>query len=89
MLTVAKVTSGQAQGYAAYLEARARTAELGDYYLNDGERVEVPGRWVSGAQTVGGDELQAVTGDELHALMSVQHRRPGWRSGGWAATASR
>ena len=50
MLTVAKVTSGQAQGYAAYLDGRTQKAELGDYYLKDGERVEAPGRWAAGAE---------------------------------------
>jgi hypothetical protein len=33
MLTLAKVTSGLAAGYAAYLEGKAQTPELGDYYL--------------------------------------------------------
>ena len=36
MLTVAKVTAGQAQGYADYLEGKTQKAELGDYYLKDG-----------------------------------------------------
>ena len=52
MLTVAKVTGRQAQGYADYLEGKT-TTELGDYYLKDGERVEAPGRWVSGAERLG------------------------------------
>jgi conjugative relaxase-like TrwC/TraI family protein len=73
MLTVAKVTSGQATGYAAYLDGRTQAPELGDYYLKDGERVEAPGRWVGGAQVVGGDPAQAVSGDQLRALMSVRH----------------
>ena len=49
MLTVAKVTGRMAAGYADYLEGKTTAAELGDYYLKDGERVEAPGRWVSGA----------------------------------------
>ncbi len=73
MLTVAKVTQGAAQGYAAYLDARTVAPELGDYYLRDGERVEAPGRWVAGADAVGADELEAVSGDQLHALMAVRH----------------
>ena len=31
MLTVAKVTGGQAAGYAAYLDGRTHSPELGDY----------------------------------------------------------
>ena len=52
MLTVAKVTQGSAAGYADYLEGKALAAELGDYYLKDGERVEAPGRWAAGAGAV-------------------------------------
>jgi conjugative relaxase-like TrwC/TraI family protein len=77
MLTVAKVTSSAAKGYAAYLDGRTRAAELGDYYLKDGERVEAPGRWVAGAQALGADESEAVSGDQLHALMAVRHPATG------------
>ena len=49
MLTVAKITRAAAAGYADYLEGKAQAAELGDYYLKDGERVEAPGRWAAGA----------------------------------------
>lgn len=73
MLTVAKVTSRDAIGYAEYLEGKARASELGDYYLKAGERVEAPGRWVTGAEHVSGDRGQAVTSEQLHALMSVRH----------------
>ena len=37
MLTVAKITSGNAAGYAQYLEGKSQASELGDYYLKDGE----------------------------------------------------
>lgn len=58
MLTVAKVTGPTAAGYADYLEGKTTAGELGDYYLKDGERVEAPGRWVSGAQAVGCDSAR-------------------------------
>jgi len=74
VLTVAKVTGSAAAGYADYLEGKTRAAELGDYYLKEGERVEAPGRWVSGAQAVGNDPTEPVSGDVLRALMDV--RRP-------------
>jgi conjugative relaxase-like TrwC/TraI family protein len=74
MLTLAKVTSGLASGYATYLEGKAQTAELGDYYLKDGERVEAPGRWAGGATALGANPERPVGGDELRALMAV--RRP-------------
>ncbi|MHB1571604.1 MAG: MobF family relaxase, partial [Solirubrobacteraceae bacterium] len=77
MLTVAKVTSGQAAGYAIYLQSRTQAPELGDYYLRDGERVEAPGRWITGAQLVGCDPQAAVSGDQLRALMAVQHPETG------------
>jgi conjugative relaxase-like TrwC/TraI family protein len=73
MLTVAKVTSSAAKGYAAYLDGRTRAPELGDYYLKDGERIEAPGRWVAGADAIGGDPGRAVSSDQLHALMAVRH----------------
>ncbi len=53
VLTVAKVTQGQAAGYAEYLEAKSEPDELGDYYLKDGDRVQAPGRWAAGADAVG------------------------------------
>ena len=74
MLTVAKVTADAAGGYADYLDGRSQPDELGDYYLKDGERVEAPGRWVSGASAVGSDAGTAVSGGELRVLMAV--RRP-------------
>lgn len=74
MLTVAKVTMGVAASYAEYLEGKATAAELGDYYLKDGERVEAPGRWVAGSDVVGQDTRVVVGGDVLRALMEV--RRP-------------
>ncbi len=74
MLTVAKVTAGAAAGYADYLEGRSRPSGLGDYYLRDGDRVEAPGRWVTGAGAVGADPAMAVSGEQLRALMAV--RRP-------------
>jgi conjugative relaxase-like TrwC/TraI family protein len=74
VLTVAQVTQGQAGGYAEYLEGRAQAAELGDYYLKDGERVEAPGRWAAGARAVGCDPEVAVSGAVLRELMAV--RRP-------------
>ena len=74
MLTVAKVTQGSAAGYADYLEGKAQAAELGDYYLKSGERVEAPGRWAGGAAAVGCNPAAAVGGEQLRALMAV--RRP-------------
>ena len=74
VLIVAKITRGQAAGYAEYLEGRTPGPELGDYYLKDGERVEAPGRWASGAEHFGLDPTVAVTGEQLRTLMDV--RRP-------------
>jgi conjugative relaxase-like TrwC/TraI family protein len=74
VLTVAKVIRGAASGYAEYLEGKAQAAELGDYYLKDGERVEAPGRWASGARIVGQDPGAVVSGRVLRELMAV--RRP-------------
>ncbi|MGH3266501.1 MAG: MobF family relaxase, partial [Trebonia sp.] len=74
MLTVAKITSSSAAGYAEYLEGKAQASELGDYYLKDGERVEAPGRWAAGADRFGLDATVAVTGEQLRTLMAV--RRP-------------
>ena len=74
MLIVAKITRGTAGGYAEYLEGKARSSELGDYYLKDGERVEAPGRWVAGANLFGLDPDVPVTGEQLRTLMDV--RRP-------------
>ncbi len=77
MLTVAKVTGRMAAGYADYLEGKTTAAELGDYYLKDGERVEAPGRWVSGAQQLGCDPLRPVGGKALRELMAVRHPMTG------------
>jgi conjugative relaxase-like TrwC/TraI family protein len=74
VLTVAKVTQGSAAGYADYLQGKARAAELGDYYLREGERVEAPGRWAAGAEVLGARPELPVTGDQLRSLMAV--RRP-------------
>jgi conjugative relaxase-like TrwC/TraI family protein len=74
VLTVAKVTAAVAATYAEYLEGKATAPELGDYYLKDGERVEAPGRWVSGAEVFGLDPEQPVSGETLRTLMHV--RRP-------------
>jgi conjugative relaxase-like TrwC/TraI family protein len=73
MLSVAKVTGNLAAGYADYLEGKTAQAELGDYYLKGGERVEAPGRWVSGAQRMGCDPDRPVGGDALRQLMAVRH----------------
>jgi conjugative relaxase-like TrwC/TraI family protein len=73
VLTVAKVTGATAAGYAEYLDGRSQPTSLGDYYLKDGDRVEAPGRWAAGAQTVGMDPRARVTGEQLRALMAVQH----------------
>jgi hypothetical protein len=35
VLIVAKITKGTAGGYAEYLEGKARSSELGDYYLKE------------------------------------------------------
>ncbi len=74
MLTVAKVTLAAAGDYAEYLEGKATATGLGDYYLNGGERVEAPGRWVSGADVVWQDAERPVGGEVLRKLMDV--RRP-------------
>ncbi len=74
MLTLAKITSSSAAGYAEYLEGKVQASSLGDYYLKDGERIEAPGRWAVGAKTFGLDEKLPVTGEQLRTLMAV--RRP-------------
>jgi conjugative relaxase-like TrwC/TraI family protein len=74
VLIVAKITKGTAGAYAEYLEGKARSSELGDYYLKDGERVEAPGRWAGGAHLFGMDTNVTVTGEQLRTLMDV--RRP-------------
>ena len=75
MLTVAKITTGSAAGYADYLEGRSQPSALGDYYLRDGDRVEAPGRWANGAKAVGIDPTaMEVSGEQLRTLMAV--RRP-------------
>jgi conjugative relaxase-like TrwC/TraI family protein len=74
VLTVAKITTQAAGGYADYLEGKATVSPLGDYYLKDGERVEAPGRWVTGSPAIGCDPRAAVSGDALRELMAV--RRP-------------
>jgi conjugative relaxase-like TrwC/TraI family protein len=74
VLTVAKVTGTEAGGYADYLQGKTTATVAGDYYLKDGERVEAPGRWVSGAHAVGVDPNGRVTPEQLRALMDV--RRP-------------
>ncbi len=77
MLTVAKVTGKFAVDYASYLEGKATPSHLGDYYLKDGERVEAPGRWVTGATAVGCDPRLPVAGEQLRALMAVRHPHTG------------
>jgi conjugative relaxase-like TrwC/TraI family protein len=72
VLTVSKITANAA-GYAEYLQGKAQPAGLGDYYLRDGERVEAPGRWVSGALVLLADAAQPVGGDELRSLLAVRH----------------
>jgi conjugative relaxase-like TrwC/TraI family protein len=74
VLTVAKIPSGVAAGYADYLQGKTQAVELGDYYLKDGERVEAPGRWIGAAGAVGADPAAPVAGEQLRALMDV--RRP-------------
>jgi conjugative relaxase-like TrwC/TraI family protein len=73
VLTVAKVTAKVAAGYADYLEGKTTATSLGDYYLKDGERVEAPGRWVSGATAIRAERSAPVTGRELRELMAVRH----------------
>ena len=74
MLILAKIRRRSAGGYAEYLDGKTRPAELGDYYLKDGERTEAPGRWASGAERFGLDRDRPVTGGQLRVLMEV--RRP-------------
>jgi hypothetical protein len=81
VLTVAKITSGQAVDYAEYLDGRSRPSKLGDYYLKDGDRVETPGRWAAGAGAVGCDPGRPVRGEELRQLLAVRHRRAAATSG--------
>jgi conjugative relaxase-like TrwC/TraI family protein len=71
VLTVAKITSSSAAGYAEYLEGKVQASELGDYYLRDGDRVEAPGRWAQGANTFGLDHTTPATGEQLRTLMAV------------------
>jgi conjugative relaxase-like TrwC/TraI family protein len=73
VLTVAKVTGKVAAGYADYLEGKTTATSLGDYYLKDGERVEAPGRWVSGTVAIAADRSALVSGRELRELMAVRH----------------
>ena len=65
MLILAKIAQGSAGGYAEYLEGKSTAAELGDYYLKDGERVEAPGRWAQGAERFNLDGSGPVTGEQL------------------------
>jgi conjugative relaxase-like TrwC/TraI family protein len=74
VLTVAKVTAGQADDYAEYLEAKSEPDQLGDYYLKDGDRVQAPGRWAMGGDVMGRDPAAPVDGEVLRSLMAV--RRP-------------
>jgi conjugative relaxase-like TrwC/TraI family protein len=92
MLTVAKVTAGQADDYVEYLEAKSEPDQLGDYYLKDGDRVQAPGRWAGGATILGCDPGAGVEGGVLRALIAVRRpdngqplRRPG--AGGEAVAA--
>lgn len=73
MLTVKKVPAATAVAYADYLEGKTVASVLGDYYLKNGERVEAPGRWVQGAQTVGANPTQGVDPQLLRELMAVRH----------------
>lgn len=77
VLTVAKVTGAQAAGYADYLQGKTTAAELGDYYLKDGERVEAQGRWISGAEAIGLQPTAAVRGETLHELLAVRNPSTG------------
>ncbi len=92
MLTLAKITAGQADDYAEYLEAKSEPDELGDYYLKDGDRVQAPGRWAGGAVDVGCDPARPVDGRVLRQLMAVRRldtgqplRRAGSTGGAVAA----
>jgi hypothetical protein len=62
VLTVVKITADWAGDYANYLDGCSQATELGDYCLKDGERVEAPGRWVTGADRVGADLEHRVAG---------------------------
>ena len=52
MLTVAKVTQGQADDYADYLGAKTEPGVLADYYFKDGDRVTGARRWQRAAGTL-------------------------------------
>jgi conjugative relaxase-like TrwC/TraI family protein len=89
VLTVVKVSVGQGDVYARYLEGRTGRSAAGDYYLRDGERVEAPGRWVLGpvgAGTIGVEDVDGpVDADGFRALMAVTNPKTGGplrRSGG-------
>jgi len=76
VLTVAKVTASGAAAYGQYLEGRTIAPEMGDYYLQAGERVEAPGRWAlgpEGAVALEVDASAAVAAEDFQALMAVRN----------------
>jgi hypothetical protein len=77
-LSVTTVTWDEALEFAAYLYERTVPSELGEHFLKDGMRVEVPGRWAGGgAVAVGADEFGAVADWQLYALMAVENPATG------------
>ena len=76
MLTIAKIKAHSAGAYTQYLESRAAPSERGDYYLQDGNVVEAPGRWVIGplgAAALGLEVDAALTSEAFSAVMNGNH----------------
>ena len=77
MLTIAKIKAQSAGAYTTYLDSRTAPSERGDYYLQDGNVVEAPGRWVLGplgAAALGLDDVDAaLTSEAFSAVMNGNH----------------
>jgi conjugative relaxase-like TrwC/TraI family protein len=86
-MSASSIGAGKAGGYARYLESNTVEPERGDYYLTpDGQLTEAPGRWLSGAETLGRlgvDPDAPVVGADFIALMEGRH--PG--TGRWLRPA--
>ncbi|MFP5379884.1 MAG: MobF family relaxase, partial [Vicinamibacteria bacterium] len=75
VLTIAKIKAHSAGAYRQYLESRTASSERGDYYLQDGNVVEAPGRWVNGelgSAALGLDD-GALTSEAFTAVMNGNH----------------
>ena len=81
-MTAQSIGTGDAGGYARYLESKTVVPERGDYYLTpDGEMAQAPGRWLASPEILArlGIEGSAVEGQDFIALMEGRHPR----TGGW------